>query len=446
MNRYELKRKSVEEAMREHVGVIQEAYADPKRELTDEERLDVETHVKALEVLKDEKRELEENIKTLQHVDDIGRQLGPAVSVVSEAQDPDRLFQRLGSVGAQMKSLGEQFVDSGGYKDAVKMYREGGRLPSGFTTGMVGMETKGTLGEAVGAGGQALVSIPQLVPGAVETLFQPLTLADLLLSGAASAPTVRYIVEGTATNAATGVAEAGTKPESTLGLTTTDEPIKKIATVLPVSEEMLEDGPAIQSYINGRLTLFVRISEEQQLFRGAAGGATVQGLLTSRNVPIYTGSTAVTKAEQLFLALNSMRGSAFIEPEWVVMHPTDWQIIRLLKDTASQYLGGGPFLGPYGGPQGPVPAAGQISGPQDTIWGKPVYITANIGGAGTALVGTRPNAQVWRRGGLSVEATNSHSNYFALNLVAIRAEERLGLAVYRPSGYVETRFAVGPGG
>jgi hypothetical protein len=47
---------------------------------------------------------------------------------------------------------------------------------------------------------------------------------------------------------------------------------------------------------------------------------------------------------------------------------------------------------------------------------------------------------VWRRGGLSVDATNSHSNYFQLNLVAIRAEERLGLAVYRPRGFVELRF------
>ena len=64
------------------------------------------------------------------------------------------------------------------------------------------------------------------------------------------------------------MAEAGTKPESTVGLTTTDEPIRKIATVLPVSDEMLEDAPAIQSYINGRLTLFVRIEEERQLLRG----------------------------------------------------------------------------------------------------------------------------------------------------------------------------------
>jgi hypothetical protein len=42
---------------------------------------------------------------------------------------------------------------------------------------------------------------------------------------------------------------------------------------------------------------------------------------------------------------------------------------------------------------------------------------------------------------VSVEASNSHSNFFQVNLVALRAEERLGLAVYRAGGYVEARLA-----
>jgi hypothetical protein len=208
----------------------------------------------------------------------------------------------------------------------------------------------------------------------------------------------------------------------------------------------LEDAPAIQSYINGRLSLFVRIEEERQLLRGTSGGNEVQGMLTTRNVPVFGTASAAAGddfATKIFKAANSMRGSAFVEPEWVVMHPSDWQTIRLAKDgaggTVGQFFGGGPFVGPYGGPQGPVGVNSQVSGATDTVWNMPAYITAAIG-AGTALIGTRASAQVWRRGGLSVDATNSHSNYFQLNLVAIRAEERLGLAVYRPRGFVELRF------
>ena len=273
-----------------------------------------------------------------------------------------------------------------------------------------------------------------------------LSFESLLSSRPVDGPTLRYIVEGTATNAAAGVAEAGSKPESTLGLTYTDESIKKVATFLTVTDEMMEDAPAIQQYVNGRLSLFVQLEIEKELFRGASGGSTVQGLLTSRSVPIYTGGTTDDKAAQLFKAANSMRGSAFVEPEFFVLHPTDWQLIRLRQDTSGQYLGGGPFLGAYGGPQGPVPAAGQITGNQDTLWGKPVYVTSAIGGAGTALVGTRDNAMVLSRGGLRIEASTSHASYFQTNLIAVRCERRVGLAVLRPTGFCEARLAVGPGG
>ena len=340
------------------------------------------------------------------------------------------------------KTLGEQFTDS---KASTRLRSRSTASRAGSARGsaraLSALDAKGTLLEGAGGGGGAVAAtVPQVVPGVVDKLFQRLTFADLILSGQASTNSFRYVVEGTATSGAAGVAEGGTKPESTLGLTTTDEPIKKIATLLPISEEMLEDAPAIQSYINGRLILFVKIEEERQLIRGTSGGNEVQGLLTSRSVPVYAGGTAAgNRAVQLFKAMNGLRGSAFLEPDWIVMHPTDYEAVRLLTDTAGQFFGGGPFMGPYGNGQN-LAASGQVTGATDSLWGKPVYVTAATG-AGTAVVGTRESAQVWRRGGMSVEASNSHSNYFQLNLVAIRAEERLGLAVYRPTGFVEVRLA-----
>jgi len=444
MNRYEREIKGIDEAKFKHATEIKELYKKEQEEdraLTEEERLDVEKAVKAIKVLDEQREQAEANLKTIQEADDLGRKLGPAVGSMSVISEPhDRMNHAIQSFTA--KSIGEQFTDSAGYKAAVDAYKSAGRLPSGFSTGAVGLEAKGTLLEGAGGGGGALAAtVPQVVPGVVDRLFQQLTVADLLMQGQASTNSIRYVVEGTATSGAAGVAEGGTKPESSLGLTTTDEPIKKIATILPVSEEMLEDAPAIQSYINGRLSLFVRIEEERQLLRGASGGNEVQGILTSRNVPVYAGGTAQgNKAEQLFKGMNGMRGSAFLEPEWVIINPTDWQDIRLLKDNSGQLYGGGPFFGPYGGPQGPATSSSQVSGATDALWSKPVYVTGALG-AGTALVGTRAAAQVWRRGGLSVEATNSHANYFQLNLIAIRAEERLGLAVYRPQGFVEVRLS-----
>jgi HK97 family phage major capsid protein len=71
----------------------------------------------------------------------------------------------------------------------------------------------------------------------------------------------------------------------------------------------------------------------------------------------------------------------------------------------------------------------------ETLWGKRVVVTEAMD-AGTALVGAFGTAaQVFRRGGLTVEASNSHSDYFRKNLTAVRAEERLALAVYRPQAF-----------
>ena len=442
MNRYEREIRAIEEKMAEEVKSFQAIYKkadDEDRRPTQEEAEQVQKHHRAIETLKEEKAIAQEGLKTLEDVDRIGKELGPAVSsmnmsVVSEPQD--RAFERV-------KSLGEMFVESQGYKSVINEFRaNGGRFREGFSTGAVALEMKGTLLEGPGGGGGAIAAtVPQVVPGVVDKLFQQLTVADLLLSGQATTNSIRYVIEGTATSGAAGVAEGGLKPESALGLTTADEPIKKIATILPVSEEMLEDAPAIQSYINGRLSLFVRIEEERQLLRGTSGGNEVQGLLTSRGIPVYNGGTAAgNRAEQLFKGMNSMRGSALLEPEWTIMNPADWEAIRLLKDNNGQLYGGGPFFGPYGGPQGPATSSSQVSGATDSLWSKPVYVTGVLG-AGTALVGTRAAAQVWRRGGLSVDASNSHNDYFQRNLVALRAEERLGLTVYRPTGFVEVRLA-----
>jgi HK97 family phage major capsid protein len=273
----------------------------------------------------------------------------------------------------------------------------------------------------------------------VDKLFQALTVEGLLLAGQASTYTVRYATQGTATSGAAGVAEAGLKPESTIAVSTLDEPVKKIATSIVVSDELLDDAPAVTQFVNGQLSQFIQIEVERQLLRGTQGGNEVQGLLTSRGVPVYapTGGTA-NRAETLFKAMNGTRGSAFVEPQWILLNPADYEAIRLSKDTANQYYGGGPFLGSYAGATS-VSASGQATGAIDQLWGKQVRVTSALG-AGTALCGTPEAAQVWSRGGLSVEATNSHASNFTLDLTAIRAERRLALTVFRPTAFVEVRF------
>lgn len=429
------KLKAVETKLGEEADAIEAVWAkcrqDDNREATDEERADIAERLKTIEALKGQKKDLEDDIELRKSVADLAGKLGS-----SEPEAP-RVTPGGDRVDRMVKSIGEQFVESKGYQ-AIQNPQERGQT---FSSGAVEMNVKGTLLEGPGGGGAALGNlVPQVVPGVVDKLFQRLTIADLILSGQTNSPTIRYVVEGTATNAAAGVAEGGAKPESTLGLTSTDEPVKKIATTLVVSDEMLEDAAQVQSYINGRLSLFIQIEEERQLLRGAGTNDLVGIMAAARAINVYAGGTAVgNKAVQLFKAMNGQRGSALLEPDWIAINPSDWEAIRLLTDTAGQYFGGGPFQGPYGSGRN-FDASNQVNGADEFVWNKPVVVTSALG-AGTALIGTRVAAQVYRRSGLSVEATNSHSDYFTKNLVAIRAEERLGLAVYRPAAFTDVRLA-----
>jgi HK97 family phage major capsid protein len=341
---------------------------------------------------------------------------------------------------------GARLVNSDGFKAIQRPEGRSQIFSSGLipvTNGPPGFQMKGTLLESPGGGGGAFVSIPELVPGVVSKLFQPLSIEQALNARTTASPTVRYVQQGTATSGASGVAEGGAKPESMLGFSTVDEPVKKVATVTIVSQEMIEDTSAVQQFVNGQLVQFVNVEVERELLRGAAGGNEVQGLLTSRGVPVYTGGTADNKAVQLFKAANSMRGSAYLEPDWYVVNYSDYEAIRLLKDSQGQLFGGGPYFGPYGSGT-PVSASGQVTGATDYLWGKPAYVTSALG-AGTALVGTRSGAEVWNRSGVSIEITNSGStaagtDLFTHDLLCIRCERRLALACYRPAAYVETHL------
>jgi HK97 family phage major capsid protein len=400
-------------------GIWNRADAE-NRELTATERKYVERLVDQAQ----SQHRIEQQMRSL------GQELGAGISFVST--DPGSFTNGGGP--------GDRFVASTGYKQ-IKLADS---RPQQWSTGpvevsTVPLQTKGTLLEG-GAGGPGGGLVPPYYqPGIASKLFEPLGVSDLFGSSTTTASQVRYINEGTALSGAAGVPEAGVKPESTLAYSEVVEPIKKIATLLGISDEMIEDAPSIQSYLNQRLSLFISIEEERQLLRGNGTNELI-GLLNrsgGQAINQYTKAAADDNTVGLLRVLNNTRGSSFLEPDAIIMHPSNWLTTRLLRDgtggTVGQYFGGGPFTAAYGGPQGPANAF------SDSLWGKRVVLSTVVG-AGTALVGSFGlGAHIWRRGGVSVEASNSHSDWFQKDLVALRAESRLGLGLYRPSSFTEVR-------
>jgi HK97 family phage major capsid protein len=253
--------------------------------------------------------------------------------------------------------------------------------------------------------------LPRVEPGATRMEH----VADLLPEGETDANSITYLEETTTTNAAATVAEGAAKPESTLAFTERTIAIRKIATLLPVTDELFNDAPALRSYVEARLALFVRLTEDTQLVSGDGNAPNIRGLLNFTGVQTQAKGADPTP-DAVYKAMTKIRVNAFLPPDGVIFHPNDWQDIRLLRTTDGIYIWGSPAE----------------AGPE-RIWGLNIVQTTAMT-ENTALVGAfRYATQVWRRDEVTVDASDSHEDFFARNQLMLRAEERLGLAVYRPS-------------
>jgi HK97 family phage major capsid protein len=318
-----------------------------------------------------------------------------------------------------VKSIGQQWAES----DVYKALLNGGMQGKSWQSGSV--ETKATLAEATGGIGAALGVTPALLPGLTNILFADLTVADLIPNGVSDGYNFRYIVESAVTNAAATVAESGTKPLSDLTFAVVDDRLRKIATLLQVTDEMLADVSMIASYIDTRLALFIKIAEETQLLLGDGTAENLTGLMNraGKQTTIVKGTAPSLVGDNdmdvILRQITAVRIGSFLEPDAIVIDPASWQTILLSKAaTAGTYLGGGPFT-----PQSP------------SLWGKKVVVSPRMT-AGAALVGAFAQAaQIWRKGGIVIDASNSHNLNFAINQTTIRAEERLALSVYRPGAF-----------
>ena len=189
----------------------------------------------------------------------------------------------------------------------------------------------------------------------------------------------------------------------------------KIAGYIKESDEFIADYPFLASAINGRLLYDLRASIQAYLVTTLLGTSGIQADTAS-----WDGSTTVTGLADLILdAIMDVQAVSGRAADAVVMNPSDWYGLRIGKDGENRYYGGGYFQ----------------DGLTPTIWGLPVVVTASIS-AGTILVGAfKQGATVLSNGGVQVEMANTNEDDFIKNLITIRAEERLALAVRVPTAF-----------
>lgn len=102
-----------------------------------------------------------------------------------------------------------------------------------------------------------------------------------------------------------------------------------------------------------------------------------------------------------------------------MLHPAAWTGIELTKDAAGGYI--------FANPQG-------IAGP--TLWGRPVVPTKGIGAANFLVGAFKLAAQIFDRMETEVRISDQDRDNFIRNMLTIRAEKRLAMAVKRATAMV----------
>ena len=241
----------------------------------------------------------------------------------------------------------------------------------------------------------------------------PLVIRDLFGAEQISGSTLVYLVEGAIQGAPAVTAEGNEKPQVHFADPTPKTvSLAKVACHIKESDEYINDFPFLASAINGRLLYELGLVEQGKLVTDLLGTSGIQ-----TGTYAATG-TATDIADAILQAAMDVQAQTGFAADAIAINPADWYTLRVGKHNG-EYYGGG-----YFGAQN-IP----------NLWGIPVCVSASIT-SGTVVVGAfKTCASVVTNGGVSVEAVNTNEDDFVKNLMTIRAEERLALAVRRPAGF-----------
>jgi HK97 family phage major capsid protein len=163
---------------------------------------------------------------------------------------------------------------------------------------------------------------------------------DLLIVLPMSGGSVEVLKQTGRTNNAATVAETALKLESDMKFELDNVPARVIAHWTKASRQVLDDLPQLMGIIDTELLDGLALKEDLQILSGDGTGQNLLGILpqaTDFAAPITI--TDPTMLDTLGLAILQ---SALAEhpASGIVMHPSDWTRITLLKDADGNYIVG----------------------------------------------------------------------------------------------------------
>lgn len=253
---------------------------------------------------------------------------------------------------------------------------------------------------------------------------------NLIPQGSTSSDVVRFVKESGYSNGAATAAEGATIGQSDFDFTASDANVRKIATYFRISEEMLADTPQLTSYLSARAPEKLLSVEDTQILSGNGSAPNLSGIITdaadfdvSSGGAFYQSVEAANEFDVLIAALNQLALSNY-DADYIMLHPTDFHKILLLKDSNNSYLKDQVY-----------------AGLQPAFMGVPVVVNTAIT-AGTFLTGNfGVGTQLWVRDNVGVEFFREDGTNVRDGFVTVRVSERIALTNYLPNAFVNGTFS-----
>ena len=261
---------------------------------------------------------------------------------------------------------------------------------------------------------------PQRQPGILVKPKQRLFIRDLIAPGRTTSPAIFWVQQTGFTNAAKVVPENTAKPYSDIAFTTKITPVTTIAHMFKASKQILDDFTQLMSLIDTEMQFGLKYVEEQEILFGDGTGAHLTGIVPQATAYSATGIPAGATAIDALRWAMLQAQLARVPASGHVLHFTDWTKIEMAKDTLGRYI--------IGNPQGTT---------EPTLWGLPVVATEISAFLGKFMTGAfRNGAQLFDREDANVVISSENSDDFEKNMISVRCEERLALAVYKPEAFI----------
>jgi len=219
---------------------------------------------------------------------------------------------------------------------------------------------------------------------------------------------------------AASVAENALKPESKLLPRSVTGVIELIAHIYRVSKQALDDVIGLQSDINTMGIRGLAELEEYKFLYGPGTSSTITGILVATGTQSY--SQVVTGAVGRFAMMRhgvTMLENVGAMPSAAIINPNDHETFETSVGLDDHWM---------------LPAGSD--GGSNQLWRVPLVSTRSIA-PGTILMGDfQEGAYIVDRESPNVSFADQDGDDFKYNRLAIRFEERLGLAIPRPEFFV----------